>query len=68
MKWKKHLFRVTAWSGTVGRSFPERVDLVEAKTATTAMKVQRQRDHSIKPEQQSAGKRRRGCENWLWNT
>lgn len=69
MEWKTRLFRVIAWRGRVGRSFPERVDLVEAKTATTAMKVQRQRDPSIKPEQQSAGKRRRGCENWLlWNS
>ncbi len=52
MEWKTKLFRVTAWRGIVGRSFPERVDLVEAKTATAAMKMQ------------SAGRIRRGCERW----
>lgn len=66
MGWKTHLFRVTAWSGRVGRSFPQRVDLVEAKTYTTAMKIQRQRDPSITPGQQSAGRRMLGCERYLW--
>lgn len=64
MEWKTKLFRVTAWRGIVGRSFPERVDLVKAKTATAAMKMQRHRDSNIKKEQQSAGRIRRGCERW----
>ena len=56
------LARVTAWAGTVGRSFPERVDLVEAKTLTGAMKEQRRRDKSIQKNRQSAGWRRKPCE------
>ena len=56
------LARVTAWAGTVGRSFPKRVDLIEAKTLTGAMKEQRRRDKSIQKNRQSAGWRRNPCE------
>ena len=56
------LARVTAWAGTVGRSFPERVDLVQAKTLRGAMTEQRRRDKSIDKSQQSAGWRRKPCE------
>ena len=56
------LARVTAWAGPVGRSFPERVDLIEAKTLTGAMKEQRRRDKSIQKNRQSAGWRRKPCE------
>lgn len=66
MERKKTLFRVTAWSGEVNRSFPERVDLVEAKTHATAMAAQREKDPAIQPSQQSAGRRKRGCELLRW--
>lgn len=59
---KKRLARVTAWTGNVGRSFPQRVDLVDAKTLSGAMAEQRRRDKSIQGSQQSAGWRLKPCE------